>query len=87
MPRSCSGSTSRSARHRSDGRTDVVSIPAERGGSIRFGRVFSILDKNVGGLDRTGRLIVGGIVILVALASFAGFYELGLGIGLAAILV
>jgi membrane protein implicated in regulation of membrane protease activity len=45
------------------------------------------LDKNVGALDRTGRLIVGGIVILAALASFAGFYELGLGIGLAAILV
>ncbi len=45
------------------------------------------MDKNVGGLDRTGRLIVGGIVILAALASFAGFYQLGLGIGLAAILV
>ncbi|MFB6360196.1 MAG: DUF2892 domain-containing protein [Halobacteriales archaeon] len=45
------------------------------------------MDKNVGGLDRTGRLIVGGIVTLAALASFAGFYQLGLGIGLAAIIV
>ena len=46
------------------------------------------MDKNVGGLDRTVRFVVGPILVLVGLASFGGLLTLAagtLGIALAAV--
>lgn len=45
------------------------------------------MDRNVGGLDRTGRLVIGAVLVLGALAGLAGFVELGLTLGLAALLI
>jgi hypothetical protein len=36
------------------------------------------MDPNVGGFDRKARLVVGPVLLLVGLASFAGVLELGL---------
>lgn len=45
------------------------------------------MDKNVGGLDRTARLVIGTVLVLAVAASFAGYIQLGLTVGLAGLLV
>lgn len=45
------------------------------------------MDRNVGGLDRSGRLVVGAVLVVAAVAGLAGSLQLGLTIGLAALLV
>lgn len=37
------------------------------------------MDKNVGGFDRTWRIVVGPLLIVVGLAVFAGLLSLGSG--------
>ena len=44
------------------------------------------MDKNVGGLDRTARLLIGSLLVLGTAAGFAGFFELGLTLGLLGLL-
>lgn len=45
------------------------------------------MDKNVGGLDRTVRLVVGALLVLLAASSFDGFLNLGIVAGLVALVV
>ena len=45
------------------------------------------MDKNVGGLDRTARLVIGALLVVAFAASYVGYFELGLTVGLAALLV
>ncbi|MDZ7701858.1 MAG: DUF2892 domain-containing protein [Halobacteriales archaeon] len=45
------------------------------------------MDKNVGGLDRTARLVIGSLLVVAFAASYVGFFQLGLTIGLAGLLV
>lgn len=37
------------------------------------------MDKNVGGLDRIARLIVGTLLLVVGVAGYAGFVRLAIG--------
>lgn len=37
------------------------------------------MEKNVGGIDRTARLIVGPVLIVVGLAIYAGLFAVGTG--------
>ena len=45
------------------------------------------MDKNVGGLDRTARLVVGTLLLVAVAASFVGYLQLGLTVALAGLLV
>lgn len=45
------------------------------------------MDKNVGGLDRTARLVIGALLVLAFVASYVGYVQLGLTVGLAGLLV
>ncbi|MFW5959393.1 MAG: YgaP family membrane protein [Natronomonas sp.] len=37
------------------------------------------MKKNVGGIDRLGRLVIGAILVLVAIAGYAGLFVLAVG--------
>ncbi|MFB6211807.1 MAG: DUF2892 domain-containing protein [Halobacteriales archaeon] len=45
------------------------------------------MDKNVGGIDRTGRLVIGGLLGIAGLAVLGGFWALGGTIGLFVLIV
>ena len=45
------------------------------------------MDKNVGGLDRIARLVLGGLLVLAALAGYVGALELGLTVAGLAVVV
>ena len=45
------------------------------------------MDKNVGGIDRTARLLIGALLVLAVAAGFAGSFALGLTVGLVGLLV
>lgn len=45
------------------------------------------MEKNVGGLDRTARLIVGAILAIAGLAALADYWAVGLAIGAVALVV
>jgi hypothetical protein len=40
-----------------------------------------IMNKNVGGIDRTGRLIIGTVVVVAGIAALAGYWAVGAVIG------
>jgi hypothetical protein len=45
------------------------------------------MNKNVGGIDRTARLVVGPLLLLVGIAAFVGVFPLGTVGGVVALVV
>lgn len=45
------------------------------------------MKRNVGGIDRTGRLAIGAILALAGIAALLGYWALGTVIGAAALVV
>lgn len=45
------------------------------------------MKKNVGGLDRTGRIVIGAILALAGIVVLAGYWDIGALIGGVALLV
>ena len=45
------------------------------------------MDKNVGGLDRTARLVVGAVAALAGVAVFAGYWTAGAVVGSVAVVL
>lgn len=45
------------------------------------------MKRNVGGLDRTGRIVVGALVALAGIAALVGVWEVSLVVGGVAVLV
>ena len=45
------------------------------------------MDRNVGGIDRTARLVTGVLLVIGALAVFAGYLVWGAAIGVLALVV
>lgn len=45
------------------------------------------MDKNVGGIDRTGRIIIGAIVVIAGIAALTGYWAAGAVIGGVALLI
>lgn len=45
------------------------------------------MNKNVGGIDRMGRLIIGAIALVAGIAIVAGFLEVGVVVGAVAVVV
>lgn len=45
------------------------------------------MEKNVGGLDRTARLVIGAILVLAAIAIYTGYLALGAIAALVAVVV
>jgi len=41
------------------------------------------MQQNVGGLDRTARILLGPILVLAAIAAFTGYFALGAAVGAA----
>lgn len=45
------------------------------------------MDRNVGGIDRTGRIVIGVIAAIAGIAALLDFWAVGLVVGLVALLV
>jgi hypothetical protein len=45
------------------------------------------MQKNVGGIDRTGRIIIGAIAAIAGIAALAGYWDVGAVIGVVALVV
>ncbi|MFB6354521.1 MAG: DUF2892 domain-containing protein [Halobacteriales archaeon] len=45
------------------------------------------MDKNVGGLDRSARLVVGAVLLIAGLAAYAEYLQLGTGLAVAGVVV
>ncbi|MFP8889435.1 DUF2892 domain-containing protein [Natrialbaceae archaeon A-CW2] len=45
------------------------------------------METNVGGLDRTGRIAIGILLIAAGALALAGYWGIGLGVGVIAVLV
>lgn len=45
------------------------------------------MDKNVGGIDRTGRIIIGAVVAIAGIAALAGYWAVGVVTGGIALLI
>lgn len=45
------------------------------------------MERNVGGLDRTARLAVGIVLVLASAMAFAGYWAVGVVVGVVALLV
>jgi hypothetical protein len=45
------------------------------------------MEKNVGGLDRTSRLVVGTLAVIAGVAAFVGYWSAGAVIGAVALVV
>ena len=45
------------------------------------------MEKNVGGLDRTSRLVVGTLAVIAGVAAFVGYWSAGAVIGAFALVV
>lgn len=45
------------------------------------------MDKNVGGLDRTARILIGGLLVIGGIAAFAGYTTWGATIAGVAVVV
>ncbi|MEF8854131.1 MAG: DUF2892 domain-containing protein [Haloarculaceae archaeon] len=46
-----------------------------------------IMEKNVGGIDRTGRIVIGVILAIAGIAAVGGFWDVGAVIGGVALVV
>ncbi len=45
------------------------------------------MEKNVGGIDRTTRIVVGAFLTVAGIAGLTGYWAVGIAIGVAALLV
>ena len=45
------------------------------------------MDKNVGGIDRTGRIVIGVIIVIAGIAALTGYWAAGAVIGGVALVV
>lgn len=45
------------------------------------------MEKNVGGIDRQGRIVIGVILAIAGLAALGGFWAVGAVIGVVALLI
>jgi len=45
------------------------------------------MQKNVGGIDRTGRLVVGAVAVLAGIAVLMGYWTVGIVTGVLALVV
>jgi drug/metabolite transporter (DMT)-like permease len=45
------------------------------------------MEKNVGGIDRTGRIIIGAILAIAGIAALLGYWGAGAAIGAVALIV
>jgi hypothetical protein len=45
------------------------------------------MDRNVGGLDRSARIVVGGLLAIAGIAAVIGYWEIGAAIGAGALVV
>ncbi|MXR19244.1 YgaP family membrane protein [Halobacterium bonnevillei] len=45
------------------------------------------MDKNVGGIDRTGRIVIGVILAIAGIAALAGYWAAGAAAGAVALIV
>lgn len=45
------------------------------------------MDKNVGGIDRAGRIVIGVVLAIAGIAAFAGYWEATAIVGGAALVV
>ncbi|SER86557.1 YgaP family membrane protein [Natrinema salaciae] len=45
------------------------------------------MDKNVGGIDRTGRIVIGTVLVIAGLAALTGYWAIGAVAGGVAIAV
>lgn len=45
------------------------------------------MEKNVGGIDRTGRIVIGVVAALAGIAALAGYWTVGAVIGAVALVV
>ena len=45
------------------------------------------MNKNVGGLDRTARIVVGGLLVIAGVAGLAELWAVGFAVGVIALLV
>ncbi|WP_254522784.1 YgaP family membrane protein [Natrinema caseinilyticum] len=45
------------------------------------------MQKNVGGIDRTGRLVVGAVAVLAGIAALTGFWAVGIVTAVVALVV
>ncbi|MFB6146207.1 MAG: DUF2892 domain-containing protein [Halobacteriaceae archaeon] len=45
------------------------------------------MERNVGGLDRNGRLVVGAVLAVAGLAAVSGFWAAGAAIGAVALVI
>ena len=52
-----------------------------------YGTRITRMKKNVGGIDRTGRIIIGAIVVIAGIAAFAGYFAVGAVIGAVAVVI
>lgn len=39
------------------------------------------MEKNVGGIDRTGRIVIGGVLVIAGIAALAGYWAIGAAVG------
>lgn len=45
------------------------------------------MNKNVGGIDRTGRIVIGTVLLVAGLAAVAGLWEIGAVVGVVGLVV
>ena len=45
------------------------------------------MKKNVGGIDRTGRIVIGTVLLVAGLAAVAGFWAIGAVVGVVGLVV
>lgn len=54
---------------------------------VATGQRTTRMDKNVGGIDRTGRIVIGLVVAIAGVAALAGYWAIGAVVGAVALLV
>lgn len=47
----------------------------------------SDVDRNVGGLDRTGRIVVGLVAVIAGIVALSGYWAVGIAVGIVALVV
>lgn len=45
------------------------------------------MDKNVGGIDRIGRIVIGALALVAGIAVVAGVWEIGIVVGAVALIL
>jgi hypothetical protein len=47
----------------------------------------TIMNKNVGGIDRIGRIVIGALALVAGIAVVAGVWEIGIVVGAVALIL